>query len=76
VTTNSRNHNTATQTLTPRLVRRRDLERIYSIKVRTWAKYGLLGKGPKYRSVGGIAMYDLSDVEEWLNAQPLRGGIR
>ena len=63
-----------TQVTPPRRVRRKQLEALYGIRERTWAKWAVLGKGPSYVLAGGIALYDLTECEAWLNAQPRRGG--
>ncbi|MBK9166580.1 MAG: DNA-binding protein [Bryobacterales bacterium] len=60
--------------LTKRFVTRKELADITGISARTYAKWGMFGRGPKYKMLGGVARYDLAEVERWLAERPERGG--
>jgi hypothetical protein len=49
----------------------RDLETRTGLRRRYWQKRRMLGDGPPFRKVGRLCLYNLQDVDDWLNRQPL-----
>ena len=60
-------------TPTPRFVTERDLEVITRIKVRTWQKNRLFGRGPRWFKLGGAIRYDLAEVLRWIEMNAAGG---
>lgn len=61
------------ETTPARYVSDTQLEKLYSIKKRTWEQWRFRGKGPRYCKVGRLVRYDLRDVEAWLERDKTNG---
>ncbi|MGB0593267.1 MAG: helix-turn-helix transcriptional regulator [Flavobacteriales bacterium] len=47
----------------------RQLANMLSMSHRTLENWRGLGKGPRYRKVGGKILYDMRDVEDFINTE-------
>ena len=45
-----------------------------NVSVGTVRRWRLLGRGPRYKKIGGLVRYEAGDVEEWLQSRPTGGG--
>jgi predicted DNA-binding transcriptional regulator AlpA len=55
-----------------RFVSDRELEQVTGIPRRTWQKYRLFRRGPRYYKVYGSIRYDLEEVIQWIKALAVR----
>ena len=58
-----------------RFVSDRDLEELTGVKRRTWQKYRLFDRGPRFYRIHGVVRYDLSEVLKWIEAHAGGGEI-
>jgi predicted DNA-binding transcriptional regulator AlpA len=66
------------QTNTPIVppLRTNDLVALFGIPEPTWRGWRHEGRGPRYYKLGGIVMYDQSDIQAWLEEQRASTGQR
>jgi hypothetical protein len=46
----------------------------YDVSLGTVRRWRGLGIGPRYRKIGNLVRYSISDLEEWLASRPIGGG--
>jgi predicted DNA-binding transcriptional regulator AlpA len=64
----------AKQPLTRPLLTEREVAVMTGMSVSSVRRWRLLGKGPRYVKVGGVAVrYNTSDIDAWLTSQPSGG---
>ncbi len=55
-----------------RFVSESELEQVTGISRRTWQKYRLFGRGPRYYKIYGSVRYDIEEVLAWIKATSVR----
>jgi len=58
----------------PRLLSEQQVEQFYGLRVRTLQRWRLESRGPRYRKLGGLVRYVVSDLDAWIAAAPGGGG--
>ncbi len=56
-------------TLPQRYITETQLEQLTQRNKKSWQRDRITGNGPKFIRAGGKILYDLRDVEEWLEAR-------
>ncbi len=51
------------------LIPRSEMENYLPIAVQTWAKWAVLGTGPKFHKLGSKVVYRVRDIESWIDEQ-------
>ena len=59
-----------------RFIDEKELAEITSIHRRTWQKYRLYGKPPKFYKINGNVRYDLDEVLAWIESKAVEGKRR
>ena len=47
--------------------------RFYGVSLGTVRRWRVLGMGPRYRKIGALVRYSLTDLETWLASRPTGG---